>query len=188
MTDVDLDVVGDRVWGAFQKVGQAIIHQLHQKCWEASIGISINVQILDNIWVSYGAHTDAMHQLQYTLYVQTMNNYCFYCQYMVYHMLMHITCTNRLLIYSLRFQHNPNNIDLYSKLLILTLSTVTLKDPVVPAGGSGGMSRRPPRRLRLADPRLVAPWYTGPLSGSSLAGSLSFQLNTTRAVLACVVN
>ena len=29
MADVDLDVVGDWLWGAFQKVGQAIIHQLH---------------------------------------------------------------------------------------------------------------------------------------------------------------
>jgi hypothetical protein len=27
--------------------------------------------------------------------------------------------------------------------------TVTLKDPVVPAAGSGGFSRRPPSRLRL---------------------------------------
>ena len=25
----DLDVVGDRLWGAFQKVGQAVVHQLH---------------------------------------------------------------------------------------------------------------------------------------------------------------
>ena len=29
MTDIDLDVAGDWLWGAFQKVGQAIIHQLH---------------------------------------------------------------------------------------------------------------------------------------------------------------
>ena len=63
-----------------------------------------------------------------------------------------------------------------------------LKEPTVPASGSGGMSMRPPSRLRLAEPRLLTPWYTGPgFSGSSLAGSFSFQLNITRAVLACNV-
>ena len=30
MTYVDLDVVGDWLGGAFQKVSQAVIHQLHK--------------------------------------------------------------------------------------------------------------------------------------------------------------
>ena len=62
-----------------------------------------------------------------------------------------------------------------------------LNDPTVPIGGSGGILVRPPSRLRLAEPRLLTPWFTGPFSESSLAGSFSLQLNTTRAVLAYVL-
>ena len=50
--------------------------------------------------------------------------------------------------------------------------------------GSGGGSGSPPRRLRLAEPLPVVPWYIASLP-SGIVGSTSFQLNTTRAVLAC---
>ena len=80
-----------------------------------------------------------------------------------------------------------NSAIILCKTTLHTLSTVMLKEPTVSAGGSGGTSIRPPSRLRLAEPRLVGPWYSGPFTGSSLAGSFSFQLNTTRAVLACNV-
>ena len=55
MTDVYLDVVGDWLCGAFKKVGQAVVHELHQKCWQASVRILINAKVLDNIWMAYGA-------------------------------------------------------------------------------------------------------------------------------------
>ena len=48
--------------------------------------------------------------------------------------------------------------------------------------GRVGGEERPPSRLRLMAPLLPGPWYTGE---SLSAGSSSFQLNTTRAVLAC---
>ena len=52
MTYVDLDVVGDWLRGAFQKVGQAVIHQLHQKNWQVCVGILVHAQILDDVGVS----------------------------------------------------------------------------------------------------------------------------------------
>ena len=60
MADVDLEVVGDRLGGAFQKVGQAVVHQLHQKSWQASVRVLIDAQVLDYVWVPYGAQELAL--------------------------------------------------------------------------------------------------------------------------------
>ena len=56
MTEVDLDVVGNWLWRAFQEVGQAAIHELHQKHWQVCVSVSEHVQVLDNVWVSYSTH------------------------------------------------------------------------------------------------------------------------------------
>ena len=55
MTDVDLDVVQDWPWGDFQKVSQVIIHEFHQKHRWKSVSILVHTQVLNNVWVSYGA-------------------------------------------------------------------------------------------------------------------------------------
>ena len=56
MTDVDLDMVGDWLFGAFQEVCQAVIHELHQKHWQVCVCVSEHAQVLDNVWMSYGTH------------------------------------------------------------------------------------------------------------------------------------
>ena len=57
VTDVDLDVVGDRLGGAFQKVGQAVVHQKYRK---ASVWVLVCTQSLDYVWVPYGAQELAL--------------------------------------------------------------------------------------------------------------------------------
>ena len=51
--DVDLNVVRDLLSGRFQKVSQAVVHELHQKNWETSVGICVCTQVLYDIGVSY---------------------------------------------------------------------------------------------------------------------------------------
>ena len=41
VSDVDLNVVRDLLSGRFQKVSQAVVHELHQKNWETSVGICV---------------------------------------------------------------------------------------------------------------------------------------------------
>ena len=55
MTYVDLDVVGDWLGGAFQKVGQAVIHQLHKQNRQSSVEILVRAQVLHNVWMLYSA-------------------------------------------------------------------------------------------------------------------------------------
>ena len=45
MTDIDLNVVGYWLCGAFQEVDQAIIRQLHQKHRQAYISVSEHAQV-----------------------------------------------------------------------------------------------------------------------------------------------
>ena len=68
---------------------------------------------------------------------------------------------------------------------ILTFETETVNEGV--SSGISGVLVSPPRRLRLVEPLLLVPWYIGPAS-PELAGSLAFQLNTTRAVLTCNIS
>ena len=54
VTDVDLDVVRNRLSDCLKEVGQAFVHELHQKNRETSIGISAHAQVLNDIGVPYG--------------------------------------------------------------------------------------------------------------------------------------
>ena len=56
MTDVDLDVVGNWLCGAFQEVGQAVVHQLHYEHRQVCVSVSEHAQVLDDVRVSYGTH------------------------------------------------------------------------------------------------------------------------------------
>ena len=56
VTDVDLNVVGNWPYGAFQEVSQAVIHQLHQEHRQVCVSVSEHAQVLDNVRVFYGTH------------------------------------------------------------------------------------------------------------------------------------
>ena len=49
MIDVDFEVVGDWLWRVFQKVGQAVIHELHKKRWQVCVSVSEHAQVLGNV-------------------------------------------------------------------------------------------------------------------------------------------
>ena len=53
VTDVDLNVVRDLLSGRFQKVSQAVVHELHQKNWETRVRVCVHTQVLYDIGVSY---------------------------------------------------------------------------------------------------------------------------------------
>ena len=63
VTSVDLDVVENWLWRAFQEVGQAVIHEFYQALVNGyqDLGTcSVNLRyvvatiLVDNVWVSYG--------------------------------------------------------------------------------------------------------------------------------------
>ena len=60
VTYVDLNVVRNLLSGSFQKVSQAVVHELHQKNWQASIWILVQTKILDNVWVIYSVQELAL--------------------------------------------------------------------------------------------------------------------------------
>ena len=53
MTDIYLDMISNRLIHRLKEMGQALVHQLHQKHWQTTIRVSVHAQILDDIGVPY---------------------------------------------------------------------------------------------------------------------------------------
>ena len=60
MAEVDLDVVGEWQLGSFEEVGEAFVHELHQKRWEFRVGILDGPKVLNYVWVFHCAKKVAL--------------------------------------------------------------------------------------------------------------------------------
>ena len=51
MAEIDLKVIRKSLWGLFEKVGEAIIHEFQQQNWEARVSVPTCPQVLYDVGV-----------------------------------------------------------------------------------------------------------------------------------------